>query len=188
MKMKLVLCTALLGLLVSPAMANIVVTMDPVWVCPAPDVFTVNIVGTGEEFVAGWGFDVYYDETVIQLYDDPYGLPAITYGLDWTGVYAPPDPNDLLVDLDLAGLSFPPGYIDMSAGSVLVTLQFQYLGAGWTPVCFGDHNALGDLMEGFAIQGVSNFATVEYVCGQVCPEPSTLLLLGLGGLALIRRR
>jgi len=83
-------------------------------------------------------------------------------------------------------LAFPNSVTGTSA---LVTFSFTAVGIGNALFAVGDHNAGGDLTEGFALDP-SGFGTVSYsaISINVIPEPATLALLILGGMAAIRRR
>lgn len=171
MKMKVACAALLMGLLVSPAMANIVAGFDPVVSTPAiNEIFDVNIVADipQAEGLAGWGLDLAFDGGVADLL-------GVTINLPWVPVYAPDGD-------ELAGI----GYLECVWGEdvVLATLTFQYLG-GTTPLDLSYTPT--DLTEGFALCG-GGFAAGDFVRGWITPEPATLSLLVLGGLALIRRR
>jgi hypothetical protein len=166
-------CTALLiGLLVSPALAGIVVSFYPpaqVWL-PSGDA-TVNIVADIPESdaIIGWGLDLGLTGNPAAL----TGPPVI--GPLFTPAYAPDGDG-------LAGLVPPPDVV-WGSGIVLASLALHtanplgttYLDASVTP---------GDLFEGFMTE--NGFAQVTFVQGVITPEPASLLLLALVGL--LRRR
>jgi len=173
MRMKLVLCTAVL-LLASPALADTVFGyFNPaVKVANVGDIFTIDIVADMTNPIVGWGLD-------LTVTDPMYANRTATdpvIGPDWDPAFAP--------DLDgLAGLAFPVGV--SGPGILLATVEFQALALGTTNLVLSV--TPGDLTEGFALYP-SGFDNYEFSLGtiNVVPEPAALALLALG--ALIRRR
>jgi hypothetical protein len=166
-------CTALLiGLLVSPALAGIVVSFNPptqVW--PPSGDATVDIVANIPELdaIIGWGLDLGLTGNPAALTGPPLIGPL------FTPAYAPDGDG-------LAGLVPPPAIVFgpqvVLASLVLHTanpLGTTYLDASYTP---------GDLFEGLMTE--NGFAQVSFLQGSITPEPASLALLGL--LVLLRRR
>ncbi len=178
MKIRLVVSAALLGLVLSPAMAAITVSLTPAVV----DVPTVG--GTAV-------FDAYANipesDAIVGFGFDP-GIAGTGVVFDSFAVAAPFDPVATPDGDGIAGLTFP-GPV-WGANVHLGTLTFtrtSYLSPGGTPILLGDSYPL-DLTEGFALVNPGAFAQVTYVGGLITPEPTALALLALGGLALLRRR
>ncbi len=171
---------------------------------PASAAFTVDIRADIPSVVpiVGWGIDVWFEEGVT-------GNPGVTIGPEWYGLVAEdPDPDDPTVDLNLQAITDWPDPTPGLTGNVLLaTLTFPDDGDALS-ILVGDHNpwnGLGDLNEGFVIEPPpsGNFAAViwdglyyddltpgdlgVFTIGLV-PEPTTLSLLVLGGLAVLRRR
>jgi hypothetical protein len=184
--MKVACCSALLALLVSPAMAMITVTA-------VPDLGSINFgtmtlevdvladIPTADATV-GWGID-------LDFTDPAYSFAAadVVIGPDWVPAFA--------FDEDgLAGLvqaANPP----ITGNTLLATVTVHFTSLVLADACPSDSNPFphdpnlgADLTEGFALDTpIGGFADVTYVCGTI-PEPATLSLLALGGLALLRRR
>jgi hypothetical protein len=168
-------CTALLiGLLVSPALAGIVVSFDPPtqpW--GAGGNASVDIVASIPEAdaIIGWGLDLGLSGNPAVL----TGPPVI--GGQFDAAYAPDGDG-------LAGLVPPPGTV-WGTGIVLASLTLHtptpspydvtYLDASYT---------LADLTEGLMTE--NGFAAVQFVQGTITPEPASLALLAV--LGLLRRR
>jgi len=166
-------CTALLiGLLVSPALAGIVVSFNPPtqpW--GAGNNATVDIVANipEAEAIIGWGLDLTLSGNPASL----TGPPVI--GPLFDAAFAPDGDG-------LAGLVPPPGTV-FGAQVVLASLALHtanpygttYLDASYTP---------GDLFEGLMTE--NGFAQVTFVQGVIKPEPASLALFGV--LLLLRRR
>lgn len=181
MKVK-VLCSALLiGLMVSPAIADIAVSLVPqdsvVELSGGP--FTIDIVADIPEAdkCVGWGLDLTILDPLIADFTG-----SIVIGPSWT----PAAPSENKDSDGLAGLAFPDGVFGDDI--LLATVEFQPLAYGTTGLELSDDYP-ADLTEGFALWA-SGFATVNYGVGSisVIPEPATLTLLVLGGLAALRRR
>lgn len=182
--MRKVSCLALLvGLMVSPALAATVTAgFNP------QDTY----VGYNQTF---W--------VLIQADIDP-STPIVGFGIDLDvvdpAIAAPTGNLDFSVGVfdqgyapdgdGLVGLYLDGGY-GISGLQPLVAVEFQSFGLyGMTPIMLSDDYPT-DLTEGFPVapppSGV--FAEVEYIAGAIyVPEPGTLCLLALGGLALLRRR
>jgi hypothetical protein len=179
----------------SPALATMTVGFDPankvvLGTGPAFD-FTMDVVADipQADALAGWGFDTYVvNDAVVQIIG--YTINAT----DWQEVAAAsPDPNDPTVDLNLEAVTNASAPSDgiWGTGKVLVTLNLRPLAYGDTDLTLGDHNAEGDLNEGFAFDPPpTGYADVTYTIGHVTviPEPASIALLALGAFALIRRR
>ena len=186
--MKKVACIVLLAgaMLTNPALADIDVYLAP----PGQDVLlsagtaTVEILADipEAEEIASWGLDLDRLGTSI-------GNPAVQINLALFDPAAAAGGDDLsafiLLDNPVWG-----------NGVLLATVTYDLLGLGQTDLTLKDDNAyngLGpDLTEGFGLNPPPSgeFGLMNYTGGyiNVIPEPTTLSLLVLGGLALLRRR
>ena len=163
MKIRLVCCAALLGLLISPAMADIAVTLEK-----GPGLTGLVYADIPlEDSIVGFGLDA-----IIQTPAD----------LSYVG-FVPAEPFDPVVSPDgdgFAGLLFPPDVVhgeDVLLGTLTFAGTGSWVDLGATP---------GDLTEGFALASVGGFAAATFT-GAYIPEPAALVLLALGALALRRR-
>ncbi len=167
----------LLGLAAAPATAGIVVSVSPAFqaVDLSAGTATIDIVASipQADAVIGWGLDLGLLGTSVSI--APGG---VAIGPPFNSAFAPDGD-------ELAGLAFPNAVFGPAVLLATITLDLNALGI--TDLLLSDSYP-ADLTEGFA--KMSGFAQVSYVPGQieVTPEPATLLLLTLGGLALIRRR
>ena len=145
MKLRAVCCAALLGLLVSPALADIMITATPL----------NQIIEVGQT-------------ATVDIYASIPEAEAIT--------------GD-----GIGGLVFPPATV-WGDNVMLGTLSYMGDAVGVANIAMGDDYP-ADLTEGFALEPVGEFATVQYGAFQitVVPEPAALVLLALGGLVLRRR-
>jgi hypothetical protein len=161
MKIRFVCCAALAGLLISPAMAAITVSLQP----SAHVLADIPLA----DAIVGFGFDVIIccpDLTFVGFAPGPLFTPVSS-----------PDGDGI------AGLVFPPTVV-YGPSVLLGTLSFS---GSCGSYCFiGLEDTPGDLTEGFALPGVGQFAEVTY-WGLWCPEPTALGMLALGALALRRR-
>jgi len=175
MRVKVACCLALLaGLMVAPAMANVIVSTNPlvktVDINDGP--FTIDIVANMTQPIVGWGLDLVSEVPGIATRT----ATAPVIGPSWDPAFAPDGDG-------LAGLNFPNGVSGNNV--VLATVEFVPVGVGITML----HGAItpGDLTEGFALYP-TGFDTVDFWCGYivVTPEPASLALLSV--LAFLRRR
>jgi hypothetical protein len=174
MKMRAVCCAALLGLILSPATADVVVSFNPAY----QDVLLTD----GQATVEIWA-DIPEDEGVIAFGMDVDILAGTSAVYNSFALAAPWDP---IGDGDdgIAGVLFPPA---VATGNVLLgTLTFDLVELGLTEF-MGSDDYPDDLLEGFFLEGMG-VASVMYGTGviNVIPEPAAFALLALG--ALIRRR
>jgi hypothetical protein len=163
------------GLCTAGASADILVVLNPTdSVVAVGDTVSVNIVAHIQEAdaVAGWGLDL------------DIALPGVaswtltSIGSDWfpgTGI----DPDGLV------GFAFPDPV--WGPGKVLATVEISGLSVGVTDIC--PSVTPGDDTEGFVQKG-GEFVAANFICGTitVTPEPTTLSLVALAGLVILRRR
>jgi hypothetical protein len=172
---------------------------------PATADFVVDIRANIDESVpiVGWGVDLWFCDP------GATGVVDVVYGADWLDVPAEdPDPNDPTVVLNLEAITtYPDPTPGITGNALLATVTFAGVGDALS-LMIGDHNpydGLGDLNEGFIVQPppAGHYAQINRVgtcyCDEtpddlgtftigVFPEPASLTLLLLGGLAVIRRR
>ena len=178
-KWKLPVAAMFVAALAFSASADITVRFDPVNTV-IPTVGGTALVDIYADIpeadgILAWGFDI------------DVAVPAIA---DWTFVSAGPLFNaGAAADGDNLFATAPPPNIPVFGTDILLaTVQFQGLAPGLTAIGMSDDNP-ADLSEGFGLDP-SGFATVIYQAGtvEVLPEPTSLLLLALGGFAALRRR
>jgi len=159
------------------ASAEIIVGFDPVTSTMPVGVgntVTVDIVADipAGEPVLVWGLDLAVSDPA----EVSWSLVGI--GPSWYGAETPDDD-------DLGGLAFDTGI--SGDGVLLATIQFTSLVPVVDTTLLLSDDYPTDLTEGFALDP-SGFATVNYCCGYIVPEPASLSLLVLCGLVALRRR
>ena len=159
---------------VSSWAAPVTVSFEPQYsVVFVGDVFAVDLLADIPDPVVGWGLDVTFDTSVLDL-------SGVTVGFAWF-------PTSGFDGDGLAGLAFPmPVYGD---DILLATLTFEAIALGTSDLTTSI--TLAELTEGFALSP-TGFAEVTFQAGSVTvvPVPATILLFssGLIGLAGLRKR
>ena len=167
-------CAVLLaGLLsVSPALGEVTVGFDQTtYYVSQGEVFDVDIVATFTDDISAWGLDLNIDDDTIAW-------------LDSFEVSSPPfDPVISSLDgVPLGGILFG----SVGPGTyTLATLTFE---AGMMDGETGISLSYNDEDEGFLMTDDGLDSVVYEGATIIIPEPASLALLALGGIALIRRR
>jgi hypothetical protein len=131
----------------------------------------------------GYNFSVNFDPTKLHLDSASAGS---FLGADTVTGYAG-------IDNDTGSLSFAYGSLvsmvpGVSGGGILFSLQFDTLGAGSAGLSFGDVLFLDSALNDIAVVAVPGALQVGAPAGSDVPEPASLALFGIGGLAVAVRR
>lgn len=180
-----------MGLLSAAPAEAVIIRFDPlVSVVYEGDSFGVDVWVRGlhasdsDEIVAGFDLDVFFSGSILAATDFAFGsglgpvddtFYGFTSGAGFADIF---QFNFLLSDDELAA---------MQGGTVrLGTLQFVALGAGITPLWFGDDPLFGRNIvgrDGLTLDPIFAIPAVTVVRRAV-PEPGTVTLVGLSLLAL----
>ncbi len=170
-----VACVGLaLALLSTVASAHIIVHFDPIVQTVAEgDSVTFDIVADISDPIVGWGLDVSVSDASVASI-----VPPPTIGPLWDAVSSPD--GDDLAGLSLTGIS--------GDDVLLATITVAGLNEGTAWLQIGVTGS--DLTEGFALDpdGFDSWTACTGLVNVVIPEPASLALLGLTGIALFRRR
>lgn len=169
------MCVAWLGMVllaVNTAWASIIVRFEPATITiPQGSSAPVQIVADISEPIVGWGLDLTVTNPVVSLSGDPVLGPLWAAG-------STPDGDGL------AGLAFPNSI--SGTGILLATLNFEGVSVGETDLLLSI--TPGDLTEGCPLDP-SGFAEITFQPGHITvPEPATLAMLTIAGVAAMRRR
>ncbi len=172
-------CSAAVGLLLvsSPALGAVTVGFDQAdYFVDYGETIEVDIVATFDTEMAAWGLDF--------IIDDPTVL-----ALDSFEIADPPwDPVEESLDgFPLGGLSFPTC---VGVGTHTLAMLTLVAGSEFEPMALATGISLGydDEDEGF-LDCYGGLAEVAFEGASFhVPEPASLVLLALGGIAPLRRR
>jgi hypothetical protein len=167
-------CAVLLaGLLsVSPALGEVTVGFDQTaYYVSQGEVFDVDIVATFTDDISAWGLDLNIDDAAIAWLD--------------SFVVADPPFNPVVGSLDGVPLG---GIVFGAVGPGTYTLATLTFEAGMMDGSTGIWLSYDDEDEGFLMTDNGLDSVVYEGATIYVPEPASLALLTLGGIALIRRR
>jgi hypothetical protein len=147
---------------------------SPPW--PNPD-FYINIYADAGGMPTGAGMPD-PEPTALYAYDIPYGDIVVTEL----------DPDTYMYELDLP----EPAMLDCGGYYWLEIVAVHTFPPQWGWASSADQQ-LNFAHQGFPLLGLEFWTMIEYdmafqITGYCIPEPASLALLGLGGLALLRRR
>lgn len=110
--------------------------------------------------------------------------------------------SDPVSGTDLIGIFDLDGTFDFGSGDMTMAVRYEdtavtgtegdlklwhYTGGAWVDIT-GSIDTTNKVITSDAIDNLSYFAVANTISGTPVPEPTTLGLLGLGGLAILRRR
>lgn len=133
----------------------------------------------------GYNFSVNFDPTRLHL-DSATAGSFLGAGADTVTGYADVDNDNGLLSFAYGSLvSMVPG---VNGGGILFSLQFDTLTAGNAGLSFSDVLFLDSALNDIAVVAVPGTLQVGAPAGADVPEPASLALLGIGGLAVAARR
>jgi Cohesin domain/PEP-CTERM motif len=192
MKIKLTLCSFFVGLalLLLPQQGQALSFSVDLATVNVNDIFSIDVHVADATDLTSWQFDLGYNPTFLQAQLVTEGPFLASFG---TTLFPPTVFSPGIIDNTTGVISLVTNaFADLpplpSGSGVLATIQFKALVSGTSPLILSN-TFLNFSDSGFTVANGSVCVKGGLNCGGAVPEPSSLWLLGLGGVVVwgIRR-